>query len=214
VKFQLGLFDDPYLDEDAAERVVGAPEFREAGHRAQAESVTVLKNADLPAGRPALPLRPGLRLYLEGIAADAVAELGTVVDDPAAADVALVRLAAPFEPRNTYFLEAMFHQGSLDFPVEVIEHIRTLAAVVPVVVDVTLERPAILAGIDAAATALVGTYGASDAALVDALTGRIAPRGRLPFELPRSMAAVEASRADVGSDTVDPLYPYRHGLTI
>ena len=37
VKFQLGLFDDPYVDEGAAERIVGAPEFRAAGHRAQAE---------------------------------------------------------------------------------------------------------------------------------------------------------------------------------
>jgi beta-glucosidase len=214
VKFQLGLFDDPYLDEDAAERIVGAPEFREAGHRAQAESVTLLKNADLPDGGPALPLRSGLRLYLEGVAADAVEGLGTVVAEPGDADVALVRLAAPFEARNTYFLEAMFHQGSLDFPAEVIEHVRALAAVVPVVVDVTLERPAILAGIDEAATALVGSYGASDAALLDAITGRIAPRGRLPFELPCSMAAVEASRSDVPSDTEHPLYPFGHGLSL
>lgn len=216
VKFQLGLFDDPYLDEDAAERVVGAPEFKEDGHRAQAESVTVLKNAELPAGGAALPLRPGLRVYLEGIAADAtaLAGIGTVVEDPVAADVALVRLPAPFEPRNTYFLEAMFHQGSLDFPADVAEHIRSLAARVPVVLDVTLERPAILADLDDAVTALVGSYGASDAALLDALTGRIAPRGRLPFELPRSMAAVEASRPDVPSDTEDPLYPHGHGLTV
>ncbi len=214
VKFQLGLFDDPYLDEDAAERIVGAPEFREAGHRAQAESVTVLRNGELPTGGSVLPLRPGLRIYAEGVSAEAVAGLGTAVDDPSAADVALVRLAAPFEPRNTYFLEAMFHQGSLDFPAEVIEHVRSLAAVVPVVVDVMLERPAILSPIDGVATALVGTYGASDAALIDALSGRIAPRGRLPFELPRSMAAVEASRSDVPSDSEDPLYPYGHGLTI
>ncbi|WP_150309209.1 glycoside hydrolase family 3 protein [Planctomonas psychrotolerans] len=214
VKFQLGLFDDPYLDEEDAQRIVGAPEFREAGHRAQAESVTVLKNADAPAGGSVLPLRPSLRFYLEGVAAEAVAGLGTVVDDPAAADVALLRLAAPFEPRDTYFLEAMFHQGSLDFPPEVIAHVRALADVVPVVVDVQLERPAILGEIATAATALVGTYGASDAALLDAITGRIAPRGRLPFELPRSMAAVEESRPDVPSDTVDPLYPFGHGLDL
>jgi beta-glucosidase len=214
VKFQLGLFDDPYLDEDAAERIVGAAEFREAGHRAQAESVTVLKNAPLPDGAPVLPLRPGLRFYLEGVAADSVGDLGTVVTDPADADLALVRIAAPFEPRNEYFLEAMFHQGSLDFPDEVAQHLGELAAAVPVVVDVMLERPAILAEVDALATGLVATFGASDTALLDALSGRMAPRGRLPFELPRSMAAVETSRPDVPSDTVDPLYPYGHGLSL
>ncbi|WP_210508323.1 glycoside hydrolase family 3 N-terminal domain-containing protein [Naasia sp. SYSU D00057] len=214
VKFELGLFDDPYLDEDEAERIVGSAQFREAGHRAQGESVTVLKNGALPDGAPVLPLRPGLRVYLEGVASEAVGDWGTVVSDPAGADVALVRLAAPFEPRNDYFLEAMFHQGSLDFPAEVVDHVRSLAAVVPVVVDVTLDRPAILADIDEAATGLVATYGASDAALLEALSGRIAPRGRLPFELPRSMVAVEASRPDVPSDTVDPLYRYGHGLTL
>ena len=60
-------------------------------------------------------------------------------------------------------------------------------------------------------TALTVSFGASDAALLDALSGRIPPRGRLPFELPRSMAAVEASRPDVPSDTADPLYPYGSG---
>ncbi|MFI1148580.1 MULTISPECIES: hypothetical protein [Streptomyces] len=44
--------------------------------------------------------------------------------------------------------------------------------------------------------------------------GRAAAEGRLPFELPRSMAAVEASRPDVPNDTVDPVFPYGHGLSL
>ena len=213
VKFRLGLFDDPYVDEDAAADVVGAEPFRRAGHRAQAESVTVLR-ADDADGSPVLPLRPGLRLYVEGVDAGVAAGYGTVVEQPDEADVAVVRLRAPFEPRDHYFLEAKFHQGSLDFPDDVVERLRALAAVVPVVVDVALDRPAILTGVDAAATALTATFGASDAALLDALSGRIAPRGRLPFELPRSTEAVRASRTDVPSDTADPLYPHGHGLTL
>jgi hypothetical protein len=59
-----------------------------------------------------------------------------------------------------------------------------------------------------------GGRGASYAALLGALTGRIAPRGRLPFELPRSMDAVRASRPDVPSDTEDPLYPVGAGLDL
>ena len=64
------------------------------------------------------------------------------------------------------------------------------------------------------ANGLVATYGASDRALLEALTGRITPRGSLPFEIPRSMAAVRASRPDVASDTVDPLFPYGHRVEI
>jgi len=206
VKFQLGLFDDPYVDEDEAERVVGAAGFLAAGHRAQAEAVTVLRNDAV------LPLPGGRRIDVDGVGAATAAAYGTVVTDPAEADVAVVRLQAPYEPRDQYFLEAMFHQGSLDFPADVVDRIEKLAAEVPVVLDVGLDRPAILTPFDGVVTALTASFGASDAALLDALTGTIPPRGRLPFELPRSMDAVRASRPDVPSDTEDPLYPYGHGL--
>jgi beta-glucosidase len=74
-------------------------------------------------------------------------------------------------------------------------------------VAVTLSRPAILTPISSFATAIVADYGASDAALMDALTDAVPPEGRLPFELPRSMAAVVDSFPDVAGDTVNPLYP-------
>jgi beta-glucosidase len=207
VKFELGLFDDPYVDEDDAERLVGTAAAREAGHEAQAQAVTVLRNDGV------LPLR-GRRLLVDGVDAGVAAGYGELVADPADADVAVVRLAAPFEPRNEYFLEAFFHAGSLDFPADVVERIEKLAAQVPVVLDVALDRPAILTPLDGVVAGLTASFGASDRALLDALTGHIPPRGRLPFELPRSMAAVEASRPDVPSDTEDPLYPYGSGLDL
>jgi beta-glucosidase len=43
--------------------------------------------------------------------------------------------------------------------------------------------------------------------------GRAAPGGRLPFELPSSMAAVLRQRSDVPYDSGDPLFPFGHGLT-
>jgi beta-glucosidase len=208
VKFSLGLFDAPYVDEDEAERVAGAAEFRAAGHRTQAQAVTVLADAG------ELPVAPGRRLYVEGIDPAVAAGYGEVVDDPGSADLAVVRLAAPFEPRDAYFLEFLFHQGSLEFPAEVVDRVTALAAQVPVVLDVTLDRPAVLTPFDGAVAALTVSFGASDAALLDALSGRIPPCGRLPFELPRSMEAVRASRPDVPSDTADPLYPYGFGLTV
>jgi beta-glucosidase len=35
----------------------------------------------------------------------------------------------------------------------------------------------------------------------------------LPFELPSSMAAVRAQKEDVPYDSLNPLYPFGHGLT-
>src|SRR4051812_25177950 len=88
VKFRLGLFDDPYVDEDDAERLVGTAASREAGHRAQAQAVTVLRNDGV------LPLA-GRRLYVDGVDPEVAARYGEVVADPADADVAVVRLTAP-----------------------------------------------------------------------------------------------------------------------
>ncbi|MBW8730006.1 MAG: glycoside hydrolase family 3 C-terminal domain-containing protein [Terrabacter sp.] len=206
VKFRLGLFDDPYVDEDAAATTVGRGDFREEGYAAQARSVTVLHNED---GR--LPLEQGLRIYAERISPEAVVRHGKLVDRPEDADVAVVRLTAPFEPRSDLFLESWFHQGSLDFPPGLIARLERIAAVCPLVVDVVLDRPAVLTPLLRFASAVVGSYGSSDDALLDAVTGTIAPEGRLPFDLPRSMDQVRAHGEDVpGYD--DPLFPFGHGL--
>ncbi|MGP2440383.1 glycoside hydrolase family 3 C-terminal domain-containing protein, partial [Streptomyces sp. JW3] len=89
-----------------------------------------------------------------------------------------------------------------------------LLAAVPTVVCVNLERAAVIPEIAAGAAALIADYGASDAAVLDVVFGRARAEGRLPFELPRSMAAVEASRPDVPDDTADPLFPHGAGLRL
>jgi beta-glucosidase len=86
--------------------------------------------------------------------------------------------------------------------------------VVPTVVDVFLDRPAILTPIAESANAVVGNWGVSAGALLDVLSGAVPATGRLPFDIPRSMAAVEASRPDVPFDTEDPLFRFGHGLAL
>nr|WP_082510321.1 glycoside hydrolase family 3 N-terminal domain-containing protein [Leifsonia sp. Leaf325] len=220
-KFVLGLFDAPLVDVAAAGIVVGSEEFRAAGESAQRASITVLTNTEITnpvtdAATPALPIATGLKLYVEGIDAAVAADYGTVVATPAEADVAIIRTHAPFEVRSTMF-ENFFHQGSLDFTDEAVAHLREVAASVPTIVDVHLDRPAILTPIVAspgAPAAIVANYGANARALLDVLTGAAEAKGRLPFDLPSSMAAVEASREDVPFDTKDPLFRFGHGLSI
>ncbi|HTV81875.1 MAG TPA: glycoside hydrolase family 3 N-terminal domain-containing protein [Acidobacteriaceae bacterium] len=43
-KFEMGLFDDPYVDPDEADRVVGCDEHRDLALRAAHEAITLLKN--------------------------------------------------------------------------------------------------------------------------------------------------------------------------
>ncbi|MBW9109781.1 glycoside hydrolase family 3 protein [Microbacterium ureisolvens] len=206
-KFELGLFENPYVDVEAADAIVGSPEFRAAGEAAQRASIAVLSNDG------ALPLRRGGKLYVEGIAPEVAARFGEVVDTPAEADAAILRLQAPYEQRASMF-ENFFHAGSLDFPEEVVAHVREVSAVVPTVVDVFLDRPAILGPIVEAAAAVTANWGAGADALLDVLTGGTPATGKLPFDVPSSMAAVEASRPDVPFDTADPLFRFGHGLSL
>ena len=206
-KFELGLFENAFVDEAAADEIVGRADFRAAGEAAQRASLTVLTNAG------ALPFAPGLRLYVEGIDPETAAAYGELVESPQDADLAVLRLQAPFDERATTF-ENFFHAGSLAFSDDVVAHIREVAAAVPTVVDVLADRPAILTPIVEAAAAVTVNWGASGAALLDVLSGAATAKGVLPFDLPRSMAAVEESRPDVPFDTADPLFRFGHGLTL
>ena len=205
-KFILGLFDDPYLDPDHAAATVGNAEFIAAGAEVQRRAYTLLVNRD-----QILPLRKGRRLYVEGISADVASRYGEVVDSPAAADVALLRLQAPYQPRPGGF-EARFHAGSLEFPAAERDHHADICATVPTIIDVYLDRPAVLTHLAGDAAALFGSYGSSDEAFLDVVFGDAQPEGSLPFDLPRSMAGVVASRSDVPFDTADPVFRFGHGL--
>ena len=212
-KFRLGLFDDRrYVDPDQAEATVGGEDFRAAGARAQSRATTVLKNDPLASGRPALPISGRPRTYLHGMDASVAAEYLEVAASPAGADLAILRLSTPYDPRPGKF-ESFFHAGRLDFPPEQLSGILSLLDAVPTVVAIHLERPAVIPEIAQHAAALVAVYGASDRALLDALAGRIPPAGRLPFQLPRSMAEVEQGRPDVPQESRDPLYPFGYGLS-
>ncbi len=206
-KFVLGLFENPYVDADAADDIVGSATFRAAGEAAQRAAITVLAATD------AVPFARGAKLYVEGIDPEIAAAYGDVVATTAEADVAVLRLQAPFEERGTMF-ENFFHAGSLDFPADVVAHVREVAAAVPTVVDVFLDRPAILTPFVEAGVAITANWGAGAPALLDVLTGAATATGELPFDLPRSMAAVEASRPDVPFDTADPLFRYGHRVEL
>ncbi len=210
-KFQLGLFENPYVDESAAATVAGREAFVKAGHEAQAKSMVLLENRN-----DVLPLRAAKRVLLRGVNAEAAQKAGfTVVNNAREAEVALIRTAAPHQKLHPqYFFGNRQNEGDLDFKDgdADLQFIReTHAAGIPVIVAIYLDRPAILTNVAPAAAAILANFGATDAALFDALTGRIAPAGKLPFELPRSMDAVRKQRPGAPHDSGDPLYPIFSG---
>lgn len=208
-KFVLGLFDEPFVNVEHAVATVGRADFAAQGAAVQRAAITRLTAAGT--GPAALPLAPGLRVYVEGISDEAAARLGTLVTDPALADFALLRLQAPFEARPGGF-EAFFHAGSLEFPESERERIITVCETVPTIIDLYLDRPAIVPEIACAAAAFIVNFGASDDALIDVLQGKSQAQGRLPFDLPSSTRAVQESPSDAPFSTAAPLFRFGDGI--
>ncbi len=205
-KFRLGLFDNPDVDAEAAEKTVGQLAFRQAGELAQRKSMVLLKNE-----KRTLPLRRDLKVYVENIRPEAVRPYAQVVQDVAQADLAILRLNTPYEKRKG-IAEGWFHAGELDFKEPDKTRILSILKRVPTVVDIYLERPAVIPEIAEQSAALLADFGASDEAVLDVIFGAFEPRGKLPFELPSSMEAVRKQKEDLPHDSENPLFPFGHGL--
>jgi beta-glucosidase len=210
-KFALGLFESPFVDPDAVERTVNTTATQSAAFDAQAQAQVLLKNDGA-----ALPLKRGARVWLHGIdAANAQAAGLQVVDRPEQADFALVRVSTPFErPHPKYFFGSRQNEGRLDYRPGTPDYdlVASLKGRTRVVLAAFTDRPAIMTQIAPLADAILVNFGVGDDALLAVLTGRQKAKGRLPFELPRSMAGVEKQNPALSDDSGNPLYPAGAGL--
>jgi beta-glucosidase len=229
--FQLGMFEDPYVDPEYAKSTVASAKFLEAGYAAQVKSTVLLKNAN-----NMLPAAASRKIYVEGIGREAAARYGTVVDDPKSADLAIIRVASPATtypyggafagggggrgggpgtpeappPTATYGVTLAYGNAA---NWNVLESIKKLAASgTPTVVVVNMDKPVILTEFIDSVAAVFGTFGAGDAAVLDVVFGKHSPSGKLPFDLPSDMPSVMAQAADVPFDMDDPLFKFGFGL--
>ncbi len=188
VKFEMGLFDNPYVDAEVAGRIVGQPAWRQAGESAQRAAQVLLADRG-----HVLPVKPGRRVWLSGVDAAAARSAGyVVVDDPAKAEVALVRGATPFEVLHPHhFFGSRQHEGRIAFTAEdapVRALTRARAAGIPAIFAVEMDRPADLTVVRPVASAILVNFGTSDAALLDVVAGRARAKGHMPFPLPGGAA--------------------------
>ena len=209
LKFQLGLFDNPFVDEAAVSQVLGNPDSVALGRASQQSAMTLLKNED-----QVLPLRNQPKIFVKNVDPAIASQYARVVATPGEADLAILRLETPWVPVDTKNPFARgFHHGDLDFKGATKEDILSLLHSVPTIVMLYLDRPAVIPEIAAAAKALVCDYGADDVAVLNVLFGKAKPEGKLPFELPSSMDAVQRQKEDLPHDSENPLFPSGYGLT-
>jgi beta-glucosidase len=209
LKFQLGLFDDPFVDEANVSQIFRLSSSLASSAASQRRAMTLLKNDD-----HILPLQQPMKVFVKNIDPAIAAQYAEVVPNPGEAELAILRLETPWVPLKSKIPMARgFHHGDLDFKGEAKAEVLSLLQTVPTIVVLYLDRPAVVPEINDAAKALLAEYGATDEAVLDVIFGKASPEGKLPFELPSSMEAVRKQKADVPHDSEDPLYPFGFGLS-
>ena len=129
-KYRLGLFDNPYVDEQEALKIAGNDSFVEKGKQAQAKSMVLLKNDDL------LPLKEGVKIYVDGMTdLSGLEKYAELVKNPSDADVIVTRIATPWQKREGgSMFESFFRGGRLNYSEEELEKILGLIEQKPTVV--------------------------------------------------------------------------------
>ena len=212
-KFELGLFDDPFVDIESVDKLINTQITQKLALDAQRKSVVMLKNSNL------LPLTEETKIYVDGMEFkdSAINKVNTIEE----ADVILMYLHTVFngnqEPGTDRlfdkFLSNLFPNTDLRFNNQVVKRASEYSQVKPLILVVDLNRPAILSELNDLSDALIGTFGVDDEVIHEIINGKTNPSGKLPFELPSSMSEVEEQFEDVPDDTANPLYRYGYGLS-
>ena len=90
-KFELGLFENPFVDENLVSELVNRADYIEEGLDAQRKSVVLLSNKD-----NTLPLPKDISIFVDGMNKDEASNFGNVVESPENADYVLLFLNTVF----------------------------------------------------------------------------------------------------------------------
>lgn len=210
-KFALGQFEDPFVDSQQADYIVGHKSSRIEAEKAQRNSLVLLKK---DAG--ILPLKRRTNVYLYGIEPSAAKKFGLkVVKDVSKANLAIMRVNSPYEPlHKNFFFGSHFHEGSLVFQENNpdLNAFYDIPIEIPVIVVVNLQRAAILTPFVEETSVLLVDFGVNDDVLFSALMDNQPFNATLPIELPSTMKAVFKQRSDLSCDSDNPLFSIGFGL--
>ena len=214
-KFELGLFDDPYVDENKIKDRVNTKKNIEAGLDAQRKSIVLLENNGV------LPLKKGMKIFVDGLDGNIAKDFGVLVKDPSDADVIIMYIHTVFNGNQESglnrvfdnFLSTLFPNGDLNFNSEIHTRVENYSKDKELIVVVDLNRPAILEDIKKLSSSLIGTFGVSDQIMFEGIFGEFSPTGKLPFEIPSSMESVLNQKEDVPDDSLNPTYEMGYGIS-
>ena len=250
--FRVGLFENPYLDPEESERIVGCAEFVKAGLEAQAKSVVSLRKGGLP-------LKKGIKVWipereiaahknfvrmmepaqtLDPLGGRDISGWCVRTEDPAQADAAVVFMESPlsdpydpvdrkaggngYRPLTLQYRPYMAEEaravsiGGGDFredftnrsyrgktnrccneaDLDNLEKARKEMGGKPVIVVMHMHNPTVPGEWEGLADGILVHFGCGLSVIMDILFGNREAGGRLPYNLPEDMAAVEQHNED------------------
>lgn len=227
-KFELGLFENPYVNVDEAEKTVNNEKFREKAALAMRKSVVLLRNEN-----KALPLKPKTRIYFESLprsargqqddARDVFSDTGHLYDaefvkNPEEADIAILWI----QPGGNSLFRSTGEPVSLSLSkcgVDV-DYVNSITSKKPAVLIINYTNPWVINEIYNDRTknvvGVLATFGTTSDAILDIITGKFNPTGKMPFSTPVSDEAVENQKEDVPGYMEGPgyaLFNYDEGLS-
>ena len=207
-KFELGLFENPYVDVENAEKVVGNKSFQDKADQAMRKSIVLLRNE-----KDFLPLQPKTKVYFESYFQRRGAKSPSTVFDnkqlpstlqlvstPEEADVILVWITPGSQSlfdANGSPLYLSLSKNAVD-----VQYINQLTAKKPTILAINYTNPWVIDEIynDKAKgniRGVVATFGTKPDAVLDIITGAARPSGKMPFTTPISEEQVQKQLSDV-----------------
>ena len=207
-KFELGLFENPYVDEKKAAAFVGNPALQAKAELAMRKSIVLLRNEN-----KALPIKQKTKVYFETYFQKRGAPSANnvfqplknnhdieFVKTPEEADMILVWITpgskSLFESNGTPIYLSL-SKNAVD-----INYINALAAKKPTILAVNYTNPWVIDEIYNEQTkkhfaGVLATFGTTTDALLDIITGKFKPSGKMPFTTPISEDQAQQQLSDV-----------------
>ncbi len=214
--FNLGLFENPYVDPAQAQVVARSAGAQMVADQAHRESIVLMRN-----DRHVLPFTNPVNLYVEVVTSGTAAATQTaslkalfandpvvhVVDNVAQANAALLWLF----PNQVELADKSRIDIALSTTTGIdVAHVQQIEATVPTVLATNLATAWVMDNVEPQASAVIGTYDVTAQALIDLLRGRFQPSGKLVMSIPANQAAIDNNAVDVPGYLESFNYSYKN----
>lgn len=202
-KFKLGLFENPYVDVDAAEEIIGKPEFVARGDLAMRKSIVLLRNEE-QSGSKLIPLKANTKVYFESHPRNAFQPEENhweveFVNTPEEADVILLWIIP--KSKSLFASDGSPLYLSLNKNGIDVAYINQLTSKKPTILAINYTNPWVIDEVYNSTAdnvkGVLGTFGTTPAAVLDIVTGKFTPSAKMPFSTPVSEETAQNQKSDV-----------------